>query len=226
MIAFARFALWAWIPIALLIFAFLKPRRAVLVAYIGAWMFLPMYDIKMNGIPDLSKITVASMGVILGMLCFDLGTVLKFRPNWYDLPMLAWCVLPFVTSMKNDLGDKDGLSNVLTQVFMWGIPYFVGRCYFKDWEGVRELGVAIFVGGLIYVPLCLFEMKISPQLHKWVYGFRAHTFAQELRWGGYRPQVFMQSGLAVAMWMTSASLVGVWLWVTGALKKVWGMPMA
>ena len=97
---------------------------------------------------------------------------------------------------------------LLFRSIKWGVPYFLGRSYLLEPRALRELTWAIFLGGLVYVPLCLFEMRISPQLHKWAYGFRSSAFAMELRWGGYRPQVFMQSGLAVAMWMTSASLVG------------------
>jgi hypothetical protein len=37
--------------------------------------------------------------------------------------------------------------------------------------------------------------------------------------------VFMQHGLAVGFWMTAASLVGIWLLVTGAMRNVMGVPM-
>jgi O-antigen ligase len=43
--------------------------------------------------------------------------------------------------------------------------------------------------------------------------------------GGFRPMVFMQHGLAVGFWMTAASLIGVWLLVTGSLRQVLGVPM-
>ena len=218
-------ALYAAIPLSVLCFLFLKPRHAVLVAYIGGWMFLPCLGIKMRGIPDLTKLTVTSFGVLLGAMVFDLKMLLKFRPKWYDLPMLLWCIFPYWTSVKNGLGEWDGYSSVVLQASTWGIPYFIGRCYFNTWEGVRELGIAILIGGLVYIPFCLFEVKMSPVLHKWVYGKCAHTVSQEKRWGGYRPQAFMQSGLAVGMWMTAASLVGVWLWVTGSVKKLWGFPL-
>lgn len=218
-------ALYAAVPLALLCFLVLKPRRAVMAAYIGGWMFLPVFGIKVPGIPDLSKLSATSFGVLFGATLFDFRTVFKFRPNWYDLPMLGWCLFPYVTSVKNGLGHWDGFSNVFFQVSTWGIPYFIGRVYFKDWAAFRELAVAILVGGLVYIPFCLFEIKFSPQLHKTLYGRAAHAFGQEKRWGGYRPQVFMESGLAVGMWMTAASLVGVWMWVNGSLKKVWGLPL-
>ena len=86
--------------------------------------------------------------------------------------MLLWCIFPYYTSVKNGLGSWDGYSNIFFQVATWGLPYFIGRCYFKDWESFRELGIALLIGGLIYIPFCLFEVKMSPQLHKYIYGRR------------------------------------------------------
>jgi hypothetical protein len=58
-----------------------------------------------------------------------------------------------------------------------------------------------------------------------VYGFHPASFAMTMRFGGYRPTVFMQHGLMVGMWMTCASLAGVWLWQTRSLRKVRNLPM-
>lgn len=226
MLAIAKIALYAWVPFVLMVFAVLKPRRAVIFAYIGGWLFLPMLSIKLNGIPDLTKITASSFGVLLGAMIFDTRTLLQFRPKWFDLPMLIWCLCPYVTSMKQDLGAYDGMSNVVSQMAVWGIPYYIGRCYFKDLRDYKELGIGIVIGALIYMPFTWLEMKISPVLHKRIYGFFQHSFEQTKRWGSFRPMVFMQSGLALAMYMTVASVVGIWMWLSGTVKKIWGMPMA
>jgi hypothetical protein len=223
---FAELVMFAWVPVSLVLFACLKPRHAVLTAYIGAWLFLsPRAGIKVTMLPDLTKVTISTFAVLFGVMLFDAPRLFTFRPRWFDLPMLAWCTLPFMSSVTNGLGYWDGLSAILEKVILWGIPYFLGRVYFNDWEGFRELAVAIFLGGLIYVPLCLLEIRMSPQLHKWVYGSHQHVFDQTKRFGGFRPTVFMQHGLAVGFWMTAASLVGVWLLVSGAKKTVLGIPM-
>jgi hypothetical protein len=78
---------------------------------------------------------------------------------------------------------------------------------------------------VIYVPLCLFECAISPQLHFMTYGFYQHDFNQVIRMGGYRPMVFLQHGLAVGMLMTASSICGFWLWWTGSLKSLFGVPV-
>ena len=222
---FVHVAILGWIPIALFMFAIFKPRQAVLWAYIGAWLFLPIFGIKINLLPDLTKVSVSSLGVLLGVMLFDPNRLLSFRPRWFDVPMLVWCLAPFFSSLKNGLGAWDGASGILQNLIFWGIPYLVGRIYFSDWEGFRELAIAMFIGGIIYVPLCLVEMRLSPQLHRWIYGYFQHSFVQTLRFGGYRPMVFMQSGLALSMWMACASVVAVWLWISGAMKHLWGVPM-
>ena len=41
--------------------------------------------------------------------------------------MLAWCLTPFLSSITNGLGYWDGMSVVLEQLALYGIPYFIGR---------------------------------------------------------------------------------------------------
>jgi O-antigen ligase len=112
------------------------------------------------------------------------------------------------------------------QVATWGLPYFIGRLYFRTLDDLRELAIGLFIGGLIYVPFCLYEIKMSPQLHRIVYGYLQHSWGQTKRFGGWRPMVFMQHGLMVGMWMCMTALVGFWLWITGSLRRLGGWPVA
>ena len=215
-------ALLGWPVVVLVLFSFLTPRRAVLASFVLAWLFLPVAGYELPGLPDYTKITATSYGVILGILIFDFGRVSRLRFSWLDVSAIVLCLSPMASSLSNGLGVYDGASTVLVQIIMYGVPYFVGRLYFNDREGLRDLALAIFFGGLIYVPLCLYEIRMSPQLHKLVYGFHQHDFGQTKRFGGFRPMVFMQHGLAVGLWMTCASLVGIWMWRTGALRQIRG----
>jgi len=216
-------ALFAWVPTVLLMFAVLPARRAVVMAFVGGWLFLPVFGIDLKGIPPFSKVSASAYAVLLGAALFDWDRLLTFRPRWFDLPIFVWCFTPLASSISNQIGDYggvyDGLSACLSEIVLWGIPYFLGRVYFNDWESIKELAVGVFLGGLIYMPLCWAEMRFSPQFHKWVYGFHQHSFAQTIRSGGYRPMVFMQHGIACAMWMTASAIVGVWLWTSGAVKQ-------
>jgi hypothetical protein len=222
-----QIALFGFIPLVFVLFAILPPRRAVIVAFLIGFLFLPMDPIKVQGISTYSKFTALGVVTLLAAAIFDGGRVLAFRPKWVDVPMLVWCVCPFVSSITNGLGAYDGVSAAVTHMLQWGFPYLVGRIYFSDFEGVRELAIGVFCGGLAYVLPCLFEIKMSPHLHLLVYGHDANWAQEETRrWGGWRPVVFMQHGLMLGAWMAATSLAGTWLYLSGAVRKLLGIPMA
>ena len=101
----------------------------------------------------------------------------------------------------------------------------MGRAYLGDREGLQTLARGLVLGGLIYAPLCLWEMRASPHLHTSAYGFtQAGNFAATIRYGGYRPLIFMSTGLEVGMFMAAAALVATWLWAQGGLGKTLGLP--
>src|SRR6185436_11870738 len=136
-----------------------------------------------------------------------------------------WCVVcPFVASMANRLGPYDGFQDMTNRTLSLGIIYVLGRIYFHDPKGLQDLALGLFVSGLVYMPLCLLEIRLSPQLHTWVYGFHQHDFSQSWRLGGWRPTVFMGHGLEVGFWMTSATLSGIWLWQSGVVRRILTFP--
>lgn len=218
-------ALFCWPLVVLVLFAVLKPRQAALAGFLGGWLFLPMAGYEFAGLPGYGKMEAASYGALVGMLLFDSARLGRLRFSWIDIPIVVWCLVPMASSLTNGLGAYDGASAVWGQSVTWGAPYLIGRMYFSDLEGLRTLAIGVVVGGLLYVPLCLLEVRVSPLLHVWLYGFHQHSWQQTYRFDGWRPTVFMQHGLAVGMWMTSASLVALWLWWTGAVRRVWSFPM-
>lgn len=224
--AFGHVALLGWIPFLLALFAILRPRTAVLAAFVAGLLFLPIGSYQLPGLPDYDKTSAVHLGVLLGVALFDRSRLFSFRPRAIDLPMLVYCVTPCLTSVTNHLGIYDGLSASLEEAIVWGLPYLVGRLYFSDLAGQRSLAVALLIGGLLYVPLCLYEIRMSPQLHRIVYGTAQHAFSQSVRLGGYRPMVFLKHGLMVGMWMAMASLVGIWLWRSGTIRRIEGWPVA
>ena len=217
----AHIVMAVWIPTVLVLFAVLPPRRAVIVSFLAAWLFLPMVTYPLPFVPDYSKMSATCAGVFMSTFIFDAKRILRFLPSWVDLPMLVFCLCPMISSLTNGLGIWDGTSGALSNVITWGLPYLIGRLYFTDARGLRELAVGIFIGGLLYLPLCLFEMRMSPKLHHLVYGFFARGV--QMRYGGWRPAVFLDGGLELGMWMTGATLIAIWLWKAGSLKALWGI---
>jgi tetratricopeptide (TPR) repeat protein len=215
-----------WIPIIFLIFSRLPTGRSLIVALITGWLYLPQAAIPIPGLPDYKRTTATSVGLLLASLAFSPERFRQLRLRWFDLPMLIWCITPFVSSMTNGLGPYDGFAMALDQIATWGLPYLIGRACFVDREGVRDLSVGIVIGGLSYVPLAHIELRLSPQIHHWVYGFSSPggTWDMTIRYGGYRPLIFMSNGLEVGMYMVAASLLGFWLWTGGVLRQIRGIP--
>jgi hypothetical protein len=218
-------ALYGWIAVVAIAFAVLTPPRAVLLCYFAGWMFLPVASLEALGFFDYSKSTAIPLLVFVAMFVFDGERVARFRPRWLDLPVAVFCAVPVATSLSNGLGLYDGVSAATYQTITWGLPYLTGRIYFSSPEGARQLALAMLAAGLVYAPFCLWEIRMSPQLHATVYGFHQHEWVQTLRGGGYRPMVFMQHGLMVGLWMCAASLVGLALWMSGAQRRMWGIPL-
>lgn len=219
-------AMFGWIPLVLAVFCFCRPRNAVLFALFGAWLFLPMAGYGFVGLPDYGKYNAGPLAAMLGVLLFDAGRLRQLRLSMWDLPMLVLLVSPMISAIMAGYGMYEGFSSIAGIAASSGLAYLLGRLYFFDAEGRRSLAMAFFVAGLVYVPFCLIEMRFSPQLHRTVYGFAQHEFAQTYRMGGWRPTVFMQHGLAVGLFMAAAAVIGVWLWMTKQLRTFAGLPMA
>ncbi|APW63791.1 hypothetical protein [Paludisphaera borealis] len=209
----------AWIPFCLVLFAVIPRRQAVVIGIIAAWLFLPPSGISIAGLPDYGKGSAFSYGILLGTLLFMPDRILQFRPHWLDVMMICHCVCPMASSLTNGLGAYDGTSGCVASVITWAFPYLVGRIHFNDERSLRDLLIGIVVGGLVYVPFCLYEMRMSPTLLTTVYGIGG--FSGE-RLGGWRPRVFFPDGLELGMWMSISSLSAVWLWQRRVLTSMAG----
>ncbi len=215
--------MFGWLPVVLVLFTKLPARRAVIVAFVVAWLFLPVARYEFSGLPEYTKMSATCVGILLAAVLFAGERFRAWRFHYLDLPMLLWCVSPCISSLGNGLGLYDGVSALVNQSTVWALPYVIGRLFLNDEQALRELCLGLFIGGLAYIPFCLYEGRMSPQLHRMFYGFHAHPdFGQSIRFGGYRPMVFMEHGLMVGMWMASASLTGVWLWHGRVVERLRG----
>jgi hypothetical protein len=224
----AKVVLLLWLPIALSFFRFYPPRKAILLTLVGGILFLPQRVVfSLPIIPDYTSSTAIVYPVIIGLFIYDTKWLTRLEPWWLDIPVLVLCMTPLFASIRNDLGIYDGINTTLFDVWMYGIPYLLGRVYFNNLANIKKLAVAVVQGGLLYVPFCIWEGLMSPQIHKIIYGYYAHTsgIRQSIRAGGYRPMVFMSHGLAVGLWIMGAALIAVWLWQSKAVQYIWGVDM-
>ncbi len=201
--------------------------RATAYSFGLGWCFLPVAGYPVPGLPDYTKMFATTLGTLLGVLVFHPELVFQCRPSPLDIPAIVFCICPFASSMTNDLGAYDGLSAVANQTITWGLPYGIGRLVYRSAADVTQLGEAMIVCGVVYIPFCLWEVMMSPQLHYQLYGFYQHSLAQTVRGGGWRPMVFMQHGLQVALWMCGCLVLCFSHWWLGrrnnfgGIKIVW-----
>jgi O-antigen ligase len=91
---------------------------------------------------------------------------------------------------------------------------------------MMDLAWSLVLAALAYVPLCLWEIRMSPQLQRMVYGFSTiENFGMTVRFGGYRPNVFLVHGLMLGMFMATSTLVAWWLWRTGSIRAFRGVTL-
>lgn len=223
---FVPVAIFGFPAVVLVLFAFVPARTAVLTSMLGAWMFLPIAGFKLApGIPDVTKMSVTCLSVVMCAAVFDARRFSTLRWSVLDSFILVWVLCPIPSAVSSGYGLYEGFSLSFGVLVAWGLPYLIGRLYFCDQRGLSELALALVIAGLVYMPFVLFEVRMSPQLHTWVYGFHQHDFGQSKRGGGWRPTVFMQHGLAVALFMATAAISAFWLWLSGASKVIWRVPI-
>lgn len=227
MFLFVPLLLFGWIPVVIFLYHYLLPQRALVISFVAAYLFLPVYDYLLPGLPAYGKMSATCYATLIAILCYDINILKKFRPSLIDIPMLFWISSALISSITNGLNLYDGFRAASERIIIWAVPYFLGRVYLNSLSGLRQLAIGIFTGGILYAPLCLIEFKMSPFLHAKVYGIAANDYAwgQSIRKGGYRPILFTVHGLSVALWMMAATLIGVWLWQSGSLHRFWNISM-
>ncbi len=230
---FSSFALILWVPIALVTFQRIRdPVRATAWLMLGAIMFLPEWiSFDPPLLPPFDKNSLASIWVLLGCWLKAREKILAAKPlRGIDLLFVFACCGLIGTSLTNtdplffgptyiqELAVYDAFAQAVKDSLSIYVPFFVGRAMFRGSNDLRTFLHVFVTAGIVYGALCLFEMRFSPQLHRWAYGFHQMDFGMAIRMGGYRPMVFMLTGLAVAMFMLSTALAAVVLHRAGEIK--------
>ena len=95
------------------------------------------------------------------------------------------------------LAPYEAVSMGIRDLIRYGVPFFLGRTLYRRSADLKDLLLVLAGAGVIYSAFILVELRLSPQFHRWIYGHHQHGFALHVRWGGYRPMVFMRHGLSV-----------------------------
>lgn len=215
---FAWIALFGWPAVVLAVYALRRGRASP--ARTTAWMmvlpamFLPanlVYDPPL--VPALDKHRLSFLAIFVALQAFHRRDLLQAAP-WHQFPrwVMALLLLGIAQTTRTNpdslrygpvllpgLTTWDALSDSVALVLDVYLPFAVGQRVFRTERDLRDLLEVLTIGGLIYLPLALLEVRLSPQFHRLVYGYFPSDFLQAVRAGGFRPIVFMNHGLSVAM---------------------------
>ncbi len=219
--------LLAWPLVVAALFRAAGPARAVLVGVVGGFLLLPSHQVKLGvlgfGFP-VDKCNVGGLGLLLGAALFGRRDVARARPSWFDLPMAAYYLAPLAGLLPGVAGSSiDILDAMIGRGLGWFVPYVMARVYFSRDDGPAEVAAALVVGGVAYVPVCVYEQLAGPQnyLAQVAYGIPASFNSDRL--GGWRPNGFLGDGLTLATWMALTAVTATWLWLGDRGRRRWAV---
>jgi hypothetical protein len=230
----AGFTLLLWPFLALTVFAQRAMVPAILAATVVPYLLLPeSYTIFLPGVPDLDKTAAISIGVAAGLILYgararkraklpDLKTASRFF-RFVLLSLVATILIGSVLTVMNNREMLFFGPTVLPALRPWDavgligsmalflLPFFVARKFLATPDTHRTLLALLVLAALLYSLLMLVEIRLSPQLHRWVYGYHQHSFGQHIR-DGFRPMVFLYHGLWVGFFIFMSLIAAAALW--------------
>lgn len=214
---FAYLALFIWPLVAVGLFRLLPLQRALVWTLIAGHLLLPSNTgIKIPMLPAIDRTLVPALSALI--LCAIMAPKRQLAQDFAArtgrhviFGLLALVIItPVLTVLQNTqpivqgrvflqglrLYDAYGL---ISQVLFQMIPLWLGIRYLNTRDAHKILLEVLAIAGVAYTLPALFEIRMSPQLHNWVYGFFPQDFAQHVRDGGFRPLVFLNHGLMLGI---------------------------
>ena len=220
---FPHLVLLLWVVVAFAVFAMIPGSRAIFIVMLTGTLFMPeRAGFDAPAIPPMGKHELTVMVAFIGTLAFNWRRVQQARllrgMDWLLLAMLVCSAITVLTNpekvitgpvVRPGLTNYDVISTMVREFLRVGLVFLLGRMAFASSQDLATFWRLLLKFGLVYAFLMLLEMRLSPQLHRWVFGYHAHSFLQTMRWGGYRPTVFMEHGLAVGVFALAVLMAAV-----------------
>jgi len=244
-IAYLMLAIWPFV--CLVLFRTQKVERALIWSILGGYLFLPpLTEFNLPLVPGMDKVSIPNLSVLLilmfamrqrvqlipqsrialllaaGLILSAIPTVLtNGDPITFQVLRGADPIVFFVDQLPGQ-SVRDIASVLIAQVLTL-VPFLLARQFLASEDGLREILLALMVGALVYSVPSLIEIRFSPQMNVWVYGFFQHSFEQTIRAGGYRPIVFLPHGLWLAIFMCTGLMAAAVLARQTVLVDRWKM---
>ena len=213
---FAYLAIILWPVVAIWLYKKQEVIPATFWTIVGGHLFLPIgFEIDFPLIPVFDKRTVPTIMAYIGCKYISKIPITLLPPAGLERKLMLLLFFGAIgTVMSNrdaivevdrylpGLGYYDIFSVIMAQ-FILLLPITLGLQIIKTSEDQIKLFKLLVAAGLIYSIFIIFELRMSPQLHKWVYGYFPYMWGQHERYGGFRPVVFLGHGLWVSIFIVT-----------------------
>ncbi|MFK7837226.1 MAG: hypothetical protein AB8B60_13490 [Sulfitobacter sp.] len=244
-LAYLMLALWP--VICLVLFRTQKVERALIWSILGGYLFLPpLTEFNLPLVPAMDKVSIPNLSVLLILLfamrqkvvlwpesriaqLLVVGLIFSAVPTTLtNSDPIAFEVLRNAEPIRFIVDQLPGQSvrdigSVLIAQILTLVPFLLARQFLASEDGLREMLLALMVGALVYSVPSLIEIRLSPQMNVWVYGFFQHSFEQMMRAGGFRPIVFLPHGLWLALYVCMGLMAAAALARTSPVIDRWKM---
>lgn len=216
----AYVVLFGWPLVCVVLFVLLPVEAAAIWSLLGGYLLLPSgVSVNPHVLPPLDKYSIPALSAFL--LSLMKGTESRrASPTLITyLFAFAFVITPIFTTFDNSyelhIGDRsipgyyplDGLK-MMGHNLVDLTPFFIGARFLSSERGRSLLLSALPIAALLYSLPMLFELRMSPQLQKMIYGV-APVFVHLVRAGGYRPVVFLSTGLELALFTAMAFIAAM-----------------
>ena len=222
----ALMVLLSWPLVVGILFSRKERPLALIWSIFAGYLLLPqLVEIDLPAFPGLNKHMIPALAAAV-MVWFVTADRARNEPQ--PPPLGPWAVVllamnfaaPILTALTNPdplvdginyrpaMSISQGVADLILQ-FILLLPFLMGYKLLWNARGAEMWLRALVLGVLCYTVPMLIELRMSPQINVWVYGYFQHDFIQTIRYGGYRPIVFLEHPLWVALMTMTAFLSAI-----------------
>ena len=211
---FANIVFYSW---PLVVFWLLKRRpvnQAIFLSITLAILFLPVeFSVDFPLVPPLDRDTLTSLSLLLFLFLLRKKFQI-FQPSVATMIFIGYLAVGVISAELNSapvangarflpgLSHYDTFSNLVRTILSL-MPFFLGRYFLNNIKDMQAIFKILVILALFYTLPMLIELRMSPQIHNWIYGYAPNNFLQQVRGDGYRPMVFIGHGLGLAFWFST-----------------------
>ncbi len=219
--------------VAVLLFAWLPRRTAVVATYVGGWLVLPVgsyaahrsgFTIELIGTMLPAPAMLLNKAWVVALVPLLLATIraprawLAWQPGLIDLPVLLFCLWPLPAGIAAAAPSPAPAVACVYLMAVWGAPWLLARIYLDDAAGRIALAKALTIGALAIAPFALAEGVAGAFLYPLVYGPHPYIADGVDRYIGFRPLLMFENGNQYGIFVALAALGAIALWRQGGSR--------